>query len=248
MYTLAITVAPADAPAAAAAFAAAAASAALADSTSPLLSALAAFASATGTTVADQTSALGSFLALGPIVCDADTFESGSLASGMGGAWSASAGVEVVRTTRNARGTTQLPLAGTFMARLTAGPSPGVYTTLSFSFEAPAHTLVSTDIMWLGMDELPFNDSASIVDVRLVSGGAAVETPLLAASIEQYGNYRESPWLALSATLPVAGPHVLTYRTTNGLDGNESSQLLLDNVNVCRDPISLTPSTTMTTV
>ena len=55
------------------------------------------------------------------------------------------------------------------MAVLNATTQPDVDTTLTLNFTAAAHTFVSFDVMFISMDELPWNDTAAVVHVSLTS-------------------------------------------------------------------------------
>ena len=184
---------------------------------------------------------------LGPVVCDAPhIFESGALDP----PWLASdaALVAVVNQTLDVRGVVVLPLSGQFMARLRAG-AENHPTRLQLPISAPARTVVTVDVLFIGMDSMPYNDNASIVDVRLTSpagAGSYVSSTLFSISVQDLGDYTASSWMPLGIVLPVGGEHLLTFTVTNVGDNTIPSELLVDNVHVCMDPPSMTPTVTAT--
>jgi hypothetical protein len=76
--------------------------------------------------------------------------------------------VTVERNVSDTRGTQHLPRSGSCMAVLRAG-AVNVDTTLTLTITAGAHTTFSYDVMFISMDELPWNDVAAVVDVTLTS-------------------------------------------------------------------------------
>lgn len=162
---------------------------------------------------------------VGRTVCDSIDFSQGSFVAGVYGNFVASpaALVAIVNSSLDSFGVALLPQRGFYMMELTSGEQD-MYTTLTYSLLAPASSRLTCNVRWVGMDAMPFNDHAQIVDVWLSSAGGDVTTTLMSVNISSIGDYLSSPWVPVDVNLTRSGQHSLVFRVAN--NGDSLSQQL----------------------
>lgn len=166
-------------------------------------------------------------------------FETGDLAS-----WAATPGfVEVVTEADDAVVTPPFgehftATEGDYFARLTAGDTSGVYTTLSQAFTLGAASYLSFDAAFLAFDYAPYDDDG-YVRIFSMAGSQVV----FASSVGAVGDLGHTSWAHFTSGLLGAGDYVLEagVRNVDDPDPSYSSQLLFDNVAVAAAPVTGVP-------
>lgn len=148
-------------------------------------------------------------------------FESGTLSG-----WTSNGGSLgfVTNTIGNSNGGSfDAAKEGDLFGVVTAGLGAGAYTTLSQSFALQAGGTISGWAGFLANDYLPYDDDA-YVSVNGVS--------LLSWDVAAVGDYQSSGWIPFTFTAATAGVYTLEIGVANQLDNNQSSQAVLDGVQV----------------
>jgi hypothetical protein len=112
---------------------------------------------------------------------------------------------------------------GDLFGGTTAGLSEGVYSTLSQSFTLRAGGTITGYAGFLSNDYTPYNDDAyvSVNDIKLLTWDVA-----------GVGDYGASGWIPFTFTATAAGVYTLKLAVANRLDNNQSSQAVIDGVQV----------------
>ena len=127
---------------------------------------------------------------------------------------------------------------GDYFARLTAGETPGVYTTLFQSFTLSAASRLSFDAAFLAFDYLPYDDDGY---VRIFN--MATSQVVFASSVSAVGDLGHTSWAHFTSADLASGDYVLEagVRNIDDPDASYSSQLLLDNVSIAAVPTTAVP-------
>ena len=119
---------------------------------------------------------------------------------------------------------------GAYFAHLTAGSDDtdfAVYTMLSQMFEVTEASRLTGDAAFLAFDSLPYNDDAF---VRIFDGTS--RHLLFASNIKKVDDYGHTPWTPFASGRLGPGFYILEAGVRDGLDFGNSSQLLLDNIQI----------------
>jgi len=112
---------------------------------------------------------------------------------------------------------------GDLFGGITAGLGEGVYSTLSQSFALKAGGTITGYAGFLANDYMPYNDDAyvSVNGVKLQTWDVA-----------GVGDYGASGWIPFTFTATAAGIYTLELGVANRVDNNQSSQAVIDGVQV----------------
>ena len=118
---------------------------------------------------------------------------------------------------------------GSYFARLIAGETSGVYTTLSQAFTLTTASRLSFDAAFLAFDYFPYDDDGY---VRIFSTSS--NQVVFASSVSAVGDQGHTSWARFTSSTLGSGDYVLEagVRNIDDPDPSYSSQLLLDNVSV----------------
>ena len=147
-------------------------------------------------------------------------FESDTLAG-----WTSNGGEAFVTGTisNSGGGSFDTAAEGYLFGGTTAGLGEGVYSTLSQSFTLKAGGTITGYAGFLSNDYTPYNDDAYVA----VNG-----ISLLTWDVAGVGDYGASGWIPFSFTAITAGVYTLELGVANRVDNKQSSQAVIDGVQV----------------